>query len=276
MFLTSTTDKIQVKTGSTANTDIYVTYYDRGAGPMVMARWSGTIATVGVTDVVASPAQDVIRIVKSASVTNRHASAQQNVTIIHTDGTTTVNIREVVLNAGDTLQYDERNGWSVMQKTLAVSTSAQPMVNQLTEVVLPSDVVNSNAVANTIADVTGLTFPVAAGGTYKFWIEGFYDAAATTTGSRWSITGPAFTKLCYNSEYSLAAGTTTRNVSLQAYDMPAASNTSSTATSGNGFWLWGIIKPSANGNVTVRFASEITASAITAKAGASLRWIRTA
>jgi hypothetical protein len=33
-------------------------------------------------------------------------------------------------------------------------------------------------------------------------------------------------------------------------------------------FVWGVIKPSANGDVIARFASEIANSAITAKAGA--------
>ena len=38
--------------------------------------------------------------------------------------------------------------------------------------------------------------------------------------------------------------------------------------------IWGYIKPSGNGTVIARFASEIANSAITAKAGATLRWMR--
>ena len=140
-------------------------------------------------------------------------------------------------------------------------------------VVLGSDVVNNNAVANTIADVTALSFPVVAGETYWFEFVIPYTSAATTTGSRWSINGPAApTMLNYRSEYTLAATTLTAN-SATAYDIPAASNASS-LTTGNLATVWGIIKPSSSGTVTARFASEISNSAITAKAGATLRYMR--
>lgn len=140
-------------------------------------------------------------------------------------------------------------------------------------VVLASDVTNNNAVANTIADVTGLSFAVTAGQTYWFEFVIPYTSAATATGSRWSINGPAApTMLNYRSEYTLAATTTTLN-SATAYDIPAASNGTS-LTAGNVATIWGIIKPSSDGTVIARFASEISLSAIVAKAGAVCRYMR--
>lgn len=140
-------------------------------------------------------------------------------------------------------------------------------------VVLASDVTNNNAVANTIADVTGLSFAVTAGQTYWFEFVIPYTSAATTTGSRWSINGPsAPTMLAYRSEYTLAATTTTLN-SATAYDIPAGASASS-LTAGNVATIWGIIKPSSDGTVIARFASEISSSAIVAKAGAVCRYMR--
>ena len=96
----------------------------------------------------------------------------------------------------------------------------------------------------------------------------------TTTGSRWSINGPAFSRLAYCSQYSLTVTGHTLN-NLVAYDMPAASSASSAATAGNFAYISGFITPSADGNVIARFASEIAGSAITAKAGSLLKWTRT-
>lgn len=151
------------------------------------------------------------------------------------------------------------------------SVPAAKLVLGIGTVVLAADVTNNNAVANTIADVTGLSFPVLTGGTY--WFEAIipYTAAALTTGSRWSVSGPAGpTLLSYRSEYTLTATTLTDNCAA-AYDTPAAANASSLLT-GNLATLWGIIKASANGTVIVRFASEVASSAIVAKAGATLHW----
>jgi hypothetical protein len=137
--------------------------------------------------------------------------------------------------------------------------------------VLGADVTNNNATANTIADVTGLSFNATAGTTYRFRATIAYTAAATTTGSRWSITGPATpTMLSYTSNYTLTATTMTINYA-SAYDIPAASNASSLAT-GNIAQIEGIIIPSVDGPVKVRFASEIASSAIIAKAGSTFEW----
>ncbi len=139
-------------------------------------------------------------------------------------------------------------------------------------VVLGADIVNNNAVANTLQDVTGLAFPVVAGETYWFEFVIPYTAAATTTGSRWVLNGPTLTSLYLRSEYTLTATTVTTNC-VSAYSMPAASNATSLAT-GNVATLWGTVRCSANGSVIARFASEVLSSAITAKAGAIVRYRR--
>lgn len=128
---------------------------------------------------------------------------------------------------------------------------------------LPSDVINNNASANTIADVTGLSFAVSANVTYRFKFFIVYSSAATTTGSRWSINGPATTFMHYRSTYTVNAGSESINSGNAAYNVPAAANASSLAT-GNIAIIEGIIRPSAGGTVIARFASEISASAITA------------
>jgi len=130
---------------------------------------------------------------------------------------------------------------------------------------LASDVVNNNASANTIATVTGMSFSVTSGRTYRFRFFVNYTSAATTTGSRWSVNGPSASMLQYVSRYSLDATSETVN-NLQAYDSPAASNASS-LTAGNYAIVEGVITLSASGTISLRCASEVSSSAITAKAG---------
>lgn len=133
----------------------------------------------------------------------------------------------------------------------------------MTRVFLPSDVVNNNATANTIADVTGLSFNVVANTTYQFRFVIVYSSAASTTGSRWSINGPATTHMSYTSEYTLTATSITNNQGLASYNVPSGASASSLTTN-NRCVIEGEIRPSANGTVIARFASEISASAITA------------
>lgn len=142
-------------------------------------------------------------------------------------------------------------------------------------VILTKDVINNNSSANTIADVTGLSFVVEAGRLYQFEFVIPFSAAATTTGSRWAINGPATPSLLvYSSEYSLTSTTSTRNANVIAYDSPASASATSGDTVHNMAYIFGLIQPSTTGTVIARFASEVSSSAITAKAGAVLRWAR--
>jgi hypothetical protein len=150
-------------------------------------------------------------------------------------------------------------------------TWATPAGGGRTTVVLGSDVINNNATLNTIQDCTGLSFAVTSGVRYHFYALIRYTAAAATTGSRWTINGPATTELTYSSRYSLTATNNTQ-INAVAYNIPAASNTSSANTVGNIARIEGVILPSANGTVTVRFASEVANSAITCKAGSIIEY----
>lgn len=161
---------------------------------------------------------------------------------------------------------DGRIAWNANDDALNAELATLPSV-----VVLTADVANATATANTLADVTGLSFPVAAGVRYHFKFVIPYTAAATTTGSRWTINGPALTSLHYVSDYSLTTASRTTNEALNTYNLPAAANVTSAATGSNMAIIEGIILPSAAGSVIARFASEVASSAITAKAGAFVR-----
>ncbi len=130
---------------------------------------------------------------------------------------------------------------------------------------LTSDATNSNSSANTIADVGDLGFAVKNGFGYAFRFVITYSAAATTTGSRWSINGPSLASLAYRSQYSLTATSETVNAGLGSYDLPAASNAGSAVTAATNIAIIeGRLTASADGTVLARFASEISSSAITA------------
>jgi hypothetical protein len=136
---------------------------------------------------------------------------------------------------------------------------------------LASPVTNNNASANTIADVTGLSFAVTSGHLYYFRFIIPYTSAATTTGSRWSISGPSSpTQLNYTSRWTNGATAEVFNYAT-AYDIPASASTTS-LTAGNVAVVEGIIKPSGSGNVIARFASEVSGSAIVALVGAICLW----
>lgn len=278
ILLASTSDLIRLVTSAAASLDVHASFVDLNGSTVTPGRTNTQISTATTTTVVASPGSSTYRTLKTLTARNRHATTATDVTVLHSDGSTVVEIVKAYLAAGEALHYHEAAGFWVADasgkpKSAQTLGSLAPAVNELNTVVLASDVVNNNATANTIADVTGLSFAVNSGETYWFRFVIPYTSAATTTGSRWSINGPPSpTLLHYLSRYTINATSGTTNYAT-AYDTPAAANASS-LTSGNIAEIEGLITPSASGDVIARFASEVSASAITAKAGALLQWMR--
>lgn len=278
ILLASASDLVRVVTSAAVTTDVHASWVDVtvATGVIVVGRTNTLISTATTTTVVGSPTSGDMRTLKTLTVRNRHASTAQDVTILHSDGSNIPELIKVTLSAGDALHYDEHRGWTVRdnfgrlkRRSDTLFPAATP---SFTTVILGSDITNNNGVANTIADVTGLSFAVTLGNRYWFRFIIMYTAAATTTGSRWSINGPAFTQLIYKSEYSLTTSSKTINEGVSAYDTPAASSASSANTAANIAWIEGFITPSANGTVIARFASEVLSSAIVAKTGSILHW----
>lgn len=279
LLLASTSDLVSVVTSAAINTDVHASWVDLNGTTVTPGRTNTAISTATTTTVVGSPASSTYRTVKTLTVRNRNASTSQDVTVKLTDGTNNMELIKVTLAAGEALHYDEANGFTVKDTQGRIKTRSDGLVaastNTINTVVLASDVTNNNGTANTIADVTGLSFNVTAGEAYWFRFVIQYTSAATTTGSRWSISGPLSpTSLRYKSEYALTTTSNTVNEGVSAYDSPASSNTASAATTSNRANIEGFIVPSANGTVIARFASEVSSSAIVAKAGSVLFWMR--
>lgn len=271
LLLTSTSDKIQLVTSAAGDVDVHATWVDNASGTITPGRTNTVaIATATTTDVVGSPAASTQRNVQSLLVRNTHASVTNTVTVRHTDGTNAADIFSTALGPGEVLQFLDGVGFQVLTSSGAVKTSQNQGSNAVNSginvAVLAADVTNNNGTANTIADVTGLSFPVTSGKKYWFRFVIQYTAAATTTGSRWSINGPGGT-MRYRSEISLTTTSVTTIEGSAAHDLPAASNASSAATAANIAVIEGFYEASANGNVIARFASEVSSSAIVAKAG---------
>lgn len=282
MLILASTDVLRVISSAAVTTDVHASFVD-GVASITPGRQNTLITTAATTTVVPAPAGGVYRTVKTLTVRNRHATTAQTVTVVHFDGANAAELFKATLSAGETLHYHEAAGFYVQDsqgrlKNNDSANGAGAAVSTLNLVVLASNVVNNNVTANTIASITGLEFAVTAGETYWFLFSIAYQAAATTTGSRWSITGPASPALLsYTVDNTLTLTTSTFG-SQSGYDLPTASNATSAVASalgGNIARIEGFITPSANGTVTARFASEVASSAITAKAGSLLQWVRT-
>lgn len=275
MHLYNATDVLRMVTTTAANIDVIGSQVT-DTEPATSAGIRATVASATTTVLVAAPGVGFKRNVYSLCIRNRHASLANTITLQIFDGTTAFEVFKVTLAAGEQAIYDGLVGWRYlnvqgMPKTANSLGSQAPASGIWQEAVLASDVVNNNATLNTIADITGLSFPVLATLRYRFRFTIDWTSAATTTGARFSISGPSFTRLAYTSEYGLTATTETLN-QLVAYDLPAAANASPANITGNLAVIEGFIQPAVDGNVIARFASEIASSAITAKAGSMVEW----
>src|SRR5262245_39463771 len=97
--LTTTSHKIQIATGTTANIDVHASWMD---GPIPIVNGASytpgdkdtLINTATTTDVVLSPPANQVRNVKALIVRNAHSSNSNSVQISHTNGTQTVKLWE--------------------------------------------------------------------------------------------------------------------------------------------------------------------------------------
>ena len=272
-------ETVRVVTTTAAPVSVLAVYSDYDGVSASQGKQRTSIASATTTTVISAPGANGDRIVHSLILRNTHGSLATTVTVQDYDGTTATEIYRVTLAAGEQAIFSRAQGWTYFNaqgqpKESQSQGSSAAAISEINLVVLAADVTNNNAVANSIADVTGLSFPVVAGQSFQFEFFIDYTAAATTTGSRWCINGPAFSRLMVQSNYGLTTTSLTFN-QVGGYDLPAAANASSPLTTGNLAYIAGQITPSADGNVIARFASEIAGSAIVAKAGSLLKWTRT-
>lgn len=143
--------------------------------------------------------------------------------------------------------------------------------SRTTLALLAADVTNNNAVADTLQDVTGLSFAVLNGKTYRYRFVFGYTSPIATTGSRWTVSGPSASVMPYWTDAMSTSATAAHLVNGHVSAWDAAVVSTATPNLGAGVFMatvWGLITASADGTVIGRFASEVSGSAIVAKAGA--------
>lgn len=112
LLLTSTSDIVQVVTGSAADVEVHASYVDNTSGTITPARTnSASITSATTTTVVSSPASGTQRNVKHLNIRNNHATTSCSVSVVHTDGSNAVELAQVNLLAGETLVLDAMGQW---------------------------------------------------------------------------------------------------------------------------------------------------------------------
>lgn len=275
IVLNSTSSVLEVKLSASVTTNQLGCYaslrttYDTGdISPEGLIAPTNNTTTV---NIVSAPASGSQKNIDYVSVYNSD-TASAEVTISVWNGSIRVTLFKTVLAVGEKLEYVNGIGWQV----LTTAGSAKQSINQGTApvtsgsniTVLASSVTNSNAVANTLEDVTGMSFAVTAGAKYYFRFVIGYTVATTTTGARYALNGPSIAALAY--WYGIGTSPTARTVGqYSTYGNPATSVASSAATGLNMVILEGFYSPSANGSLQLQAASEVAATAVTTEAGYS-------
>lgn len=118
LLQTSTSDIIRLVTGSAGDIDVHASYIDLAAGVVTPGRTNTpAITTATTTTIVAAPAASTARNVKTLMIQNVHASVSNLVTIQHFDGTTSIDLENVVLLAGERIAFIEGQGFTIVDSS---------------------------------------------------------------------------------------------------------------------------------------------------------------
>jgi hypothetical protein len=287
LILTQTTDSIQVVLAGTvaaSQANCFVSYRNTTSSSISPLRnVVNTNNTTAVT-LVPSPSASNQRVVDYISIFNLD-TAPITPTVLFNDNGTTYQLFSAVLQPGEKIEYQEGNGFSVIGfnggvKT-AVENTAQTMTFPWTTVILASDVTNSNATANTLEDVTGLSFSAAIG-TYWFKVITLGSVSVTNRNGGIAFNGPTFSNFGFIG-YALSGNTAINNgtsvyASSQYNALSGATLTSPvTATPANSFTthiVEGFGAFTAAGTFQVRHTCTAAGGSYTTRAGTILQYYK--
>ena len=123
MLLTSTSDLVQLVTGSAINIAVHATYVDNASGTITPCRTNTLISGAATTTIVASPASSTQRNVKMLNIRNTGASSDA-ITVQHTDGTNVVALMAMTLQAGEALTWNDIDGWTYFSASGAMQVTS--------------------------------------------------------------------------------------------------------------------------------------------------------
>jgi hypothetical protein len=128
LILASATDLIQLQVGSPGTIDVHASWMDNVSGAVGPGRSNSAGLSSGIATIVPSPAAGAMRNVKTLHIFNR-GTANNTVTLIHTDGTTAVQLHSLTLPPGTSLQYIDEVGFI---NTIAGAAGMTSLITQKT------------------------------------------------------------------------------------------------------------------------------------------------
>jgi hypothetical protein len=216
ILLTSTSDLIQVITGSALSTTTHVSWVDLISTTVTPGRTNTSWSTASTQTVVGSPASSTSRNVKSLVIRNADASSSNTITVQHTDGSTVAVLYKCTLLAGCSLVYSENDGFTVMDSSGGRSIS--PSLGRLIKVnVLTS---GTGATFTTSASTNSIMVELVGGGGGGGGCSSVASAAAAAGGGGCGGYAKKYFSVTPNTGYTYTVG--------------AAGNGSSGAAGGNG------------------------------------------
>jgi len=272
-------DKVRIVTSASATLDVHASWADNNAGSITLGRTNTAISTPTTTDIVAAPASGVIRNVKTLHARNKHATLSDGVTVTYDQNGTVFELFNATLLAGQSLEYVEGIGFFVTPGLVSATTRVKA---------LTADQSNSTT---TLTDVTGLDVTTGTG-TFTFRHDIIYQAAAATTGVRFSVNhSGTVTSFVANEYFTDLIGTASSATPSQANVLAAATvfgvfsaraksnagwgTTLSVDTAGADMYavIEGIMVVTVDGAIQLWHGSEV-AAASTVKAGSALTLTR--
>lgn len=282
IVLNTTADKIQVDmtgfTSSGYNIECYASYRDATSTSIVPGA-SAVNLTGGATptDLVPSPAASTQRVVDYISVYNGDVVANTVTVLFAITSVASYELAKFVLAPGEKLEYQEGAGFRSLGAAgdlkQGIKGGYSPVGNA-SYTVLGSDVSTASTIANTLEDITGLSFAVTSGKTYWFRFVIPFASNNTQNGSRFTINGPTASSLAYESSTSSASGGWTLTHGLSTYGQPTGATTLSATLLANTAIVQGVATFSASGTLIARFAAEgaFPSFFLTARSGAVVHY----
>ena len=112
LLLNSTSDLVRLTTSLAAATiEVHTSYIDVSGTTITPGRTNTLITTETTTTIVPAPGAGATRNVKAIYITNNSAGTNCDVTVLHTDGTTQVELMQFVLLPGENMGYREDGSW---------------------------------------------------------------------------------------------------------------------------------------------------------------------
>lgn len=127
LLLTATTDSLQFNTGSALSLDWSCGYVDINANSFGPGSAQGNVSTATNTTIAAAPASGYQRQIKTITCVNRDATNPQTVTVQKVWSGGTVNLTPAIsLSAGESLQYTDTEGFTVLTALGQIKTVGSP------------------------------------------------------------------------------------------------------------------------------------------------------